>query len=329
MTRLFSLLLGVCLATSVQAQCSGVSLAEGLTEAERAAVNAQLDGLPYATGNHWIARKDDEELHLIGTVHLSDARLDGPTERLSPIVADAALLLLEMNAEDMDVMQQEITTDPAIFMLPDSSLPDLMPEEDWAKLSEAMEARGMPPFVGARMQPWYVSMLLSVPACMAAQLEQQDGLDARLEDAAEAAGVPTMSLEPYDTGLRLFAEIPMDIQLSMIRAALAPPDVNEDLFETLLSYYFAEDHAEGQLVLEAVSARLTALDPEENETVFRAMDDALIVQRNSNWLSVLLSALDDTEGPVVAAFGAAHLSGENGVLALLEGEGFALERAPF
>jgi len=39
---------------------------------------------------------------------------------------------------------------------------------------------------------------------------------------------------------------------------------------------------------------------------------------------VIEAALAD--GPVVAAFGALHLSGEDGVLALLQGAGFSLER---
>ena len=38
----------------------------------------------------------------------------------------------------------------------------------------------------------------------------------------------------------------------------------------------------------------------------------------------MLGALD--QGPVFAAFGALHLSGKDGVLALLEREGFTLER---
>ncbi|MFW2588675.1 TraB/GumN family protein [Sagittula sp. SSi028] len=330
MTRLFILLAALCgLATAGQAQCTGTDIRSQLTEAEQAEVAQRLAQTPYPTGNHWIATRGEERLHLIGTVHLSDDRLDGPAERLAPIIQDASLLLLEMNAEDSATLEAQIASDPSLFLLDGQSLPDLLDQADWVQLSNALEARGMPPFMGARMKPWYVSVLLSMPACMASQVAEMNGLDHRLEQIAEDAGVATASLEPYDTAIRLFAEIPMETQLSMIRAALAPSDVNEDLFETLLATYFTEDHALGQLVLEVVSPRVTPLDDAENEAVFDSMNDALLTARNTAWITALEQALADTEGTVVAAFGAAHLAGETGVLALLEAEGYALERAPF
>ena len=161
------------------------------------------------------------------------------------------------------------------------------------------------------------------------QLEKKDGLDHRLEQTALTNGVSTRSLEPWDTGFRLFSDIPLDMQIAMIRASLAPPSVNEDLFETLLAAYFAEAHAESQIVLEVLTPRLTALDTEETIRVYKAMDDVMITARNRNWIPELLRALDDTDGPVVAAFGAAHLAGDTGVLRLLEAEGFTLTRAQF
>ena len=45
--------------------------------------------------------------------------------------------------------------------------------------------------------------------------------------------------------------------------------------------------------------------------------------RNRAWLPVLTQAA--SEGPAFAAFGALHLSGEEGVLNLLKAEGFDLQ----
>ncbi|EBA10142.1 TraB/GumN family protein [Sagittula stellata] len=325
-------LLGLAITTLpvlAHARCAGDDLRPTLLPDEKAEVDARLAETPYTSGNHWIARRGDEIVHLVGTIHLSDPRLDGPTERLSPLLDDAAVLLLEMAGPDRKTMEASIASDPAMFMLSDGSLPDLLSEDEWQQLSSAMAARDMPAFIGARMQPWYVSMLLSVPACMKDLLEQNDGLDVRLEAIAEEKRVPTLSLEPWDTGLALFAAVPMAAQLSMIRSALAPPEVNEDLFETIITTYFEEAHAESQLVLEVLSPRLTPMQEEEADVVFDTVNSAMIDARNRAWIPVILDTLESTEGPVVAAFGAAHLSGEEGVLNLLAEEGFELERAPF
>jgi len=58
-------------------------------------------------------------------------------------------------------------------------------------------------------------------------------------------------------------------------------------------------------------------------------NEALLAQRNRDWMPVILKAAATTEGPVIAAFGAAHLPGAEGVAQLLEDEGFTLTREPF
>ncbi|MBP0482725.1 TraB/GumN family protein [Sagittula salina] len=329
MIRLTALLLFLTITTQAHADCRGQDLTQNLAPDLRDSLDARLIETPYAQGNHWIATKDGATLHLIGTMHLTDPRLDGPTARLSPLLDDAALLLLEMTAADKATMETSVLSDPTLFMLKGASLPDLLPEDEWQALAAAMEARGVPAFVGARMQPWYLSMLLSVPACMKQLLEQQDGLDFRLEDAAEARGLQTRSLEPWDTFFGLFADIPLQTQLAMIRAALTAPEVNEDLFTTMLDSYFDERSAEGQIALELLGPSLTPLTEEENAAVTAFMNDSLLARRNAAWMPVLKKALANTESPVIAAFGAAHLPGKDGILNLLEEQGFTLTRAPF
>ena len=98
-----------------------------------------------------------------------------------------------------------------------------LPEADWQRLSAALRARGLPPFMAAKFRPWYVSMMLAVPPCLTAELAQQDGLDARIEATADAAGVPTRALEPWDTALGAFADLPLDRQIAMLRTAITEP----------------------------------------------------------------------------------------------------------
>ena len=55
------------------------------------------------------------------------------------------------------------------------------------------------------------------------------------------------------------------------------------------------------------------------------MYQALIVQRNHDWVPQIQELLDG-EGTVFVAVGAAHLSGENGVVELLRDSGIIVER---
>jgi hypothetical protein len=53
-------------------------------------------------------------------------------------------------------------------------------------------------------------------------------------------------------------------------------------------------------------------------------DEALITRRNHTWRTVLGPEL--VQGHAVVAVGAAHLLGEQGLLALLRADGFTVER---
>ena len=96
MQKLFALPVWLMLSPFASAQCAGHDLRETLTSAERDRLDALLAEMPYPAGNHWRAEKDGEVIHLVGTMHLSDPRLEAPLERLRPVVRDAGALLLEM-----------------------------------------------------------------------------------------------------------------------------------------------------------------------------------------------------------------------------------------
>lgn len=311
------------------AQCSGEDLRATMLPEEIQELDRRLNDTPFATGNHWRATRGADVIHLIGTVHLSDDRLDGPLERLSPVIANADRLLLEMTKDEMAELELAMGSRPDLLLMPDTTLPELLSEEDWTLLKTAFQERGTPAFMGAKMQPWVVSMMLSIPTCMAAAISNPNGLDDRLQAIADAEGVPTQSLEGYDTAFRKFGEVPMDLQLAMVRASLVDGEIGEDLFETLMAAYFAQNHAEVMIVTDILSPRLSSLTPEENAAMYAVISEQLLESRNKAWIPVILSALNETDGVVVAAFGAAHLAGDTGVLQLLQDEGFALERLPF
>ena len=66
------------------------------------------------------------------------------------------------------------------------------------------------------------------------------------------------------------------------------------------------------------------MDPAQAARDIALMESALITDRNRAWIPVILAAAE--KGPVVAAFGALHLAGDQGVLNLLAQEGFTLDR---
>ncbi len=319
----------VTLSGGAQAQCAGDDLRQSLSQAEAATLQQLVDATPYATGNRWRARKGDEVIHLVGTMHLSDPRLDGPAERLRPVLRDAGALLLEMPSAEQARLMDALAKDPGLVMLTDATLPELMPEDAWQTLAAAARDRGLPAVMAAKMRPWYLSMLLSVPACAQAQMQQQDGLDARLEALAVEYGVPTVALEPFDTTFGIFNAEPLDAQIEMISASLAEQEEGVDGFSTTLAAYFDERAGEMWRLSEILVARSDLYSEAEAAELMARSTEALLSRRNRAWIPVILDGAARQDAPIVAAFGAAHLPGAEGILQLLADDGWTLTREPF
>lgn len=307
--------------------CEGQDMIAALPDTDRAALEAAARAVPYPQGNLWRATRDGMTVTLLGTYHLDDPRHAATMAAIGPDLDAATRLLVEAGPEEEAQLMQTVGRDTSLILLPDGqSLMDMLPPDDWATLAAAMSARGMPGFMAARFRPWYVSVLLSVPACALPAAAENNGLDKQLVAGAQERGLPVQALEPFDTAFRIFETMPMEAQLGMIRSSLALESQAEDQMATLAAAYFRQDSRIIWEFLRRVTLALPGMTPETVEAEFAAMEEALMNARNRAWIPVIEAAA--SEGPVFAAFGALHLSGDQGVLNLLDLAGWRLERLP-
>ncbi len=329
LVRLACFCLALLGASPALALCEGRNQIEVLAPEARAELVARVAAAPFAQGNHWRATRGDETVTLIGTYHLPDPRFDEVMQTLEPALAGATTLLVEAGPMEQAELQAAISRDPSlVFVMDGPTLPEVLDAATWDRLKAALFARGVPPFLGAKMQPAYLAMLLGLPACAAETVASgEPGLDQRLIIRAEAIGLPVRALEPYDTVFGIFAGLSAEQQREMLVMSLALEGQSEDAFATMQESYFAEDSRMIWEYSRLLTLETPGMDPARVEADFAAMEAALMTARNRAWIPVIEAAA--AEGPVLAAFGALHLSGENGVLALLAERGFALERHPF
>lgn len=326
--RLFLPLAFIFTATLTAAACGGADVRDTLTPAEQAEIDARLAHVPFAEGNVWTATRGAQVLHLIGTMHLDDTRFDAIMPRLLPLIRNANLLLVEATKAEEAKLESAVTQRPdLLFLTTGPTLPDLLPEADWQALAEAVESRGVPAFMAAKMQPWYLSVLLTMPGCAVQQMQDgANGLDHRIMDLATRAGVPQQPLEPFDTVFNLMSGYPLEEQARLLTLGLLSNDIAEDAFFTLKESYFEEKSAELLEVNRIIAYRHVDLPKAEVDALTDEMLGTLLNQRNLAWMTPILSA---PEGETVVAVGAAHLPGAQGLLALLEAEGFRIQRQPF
>lgn len=321
------LLAAALIAPPAWADCTGENLLATMPAADRAALDDAVAAVPHPQGLFWHATKGDRSLHLIGTYHLDDPRHDATFSRIEPFLDSAATILVEAGPEEEKALMADLARDPGLMVITDGpTLREALPQEEWDQLADAMRDRGLPPFMVSKFRPWYVSMLLALPACEGAVQAEKGGLDGMVIDHATERGIPLRALEPHETVFRLFQSMTFDDQLGMIRSALAVEPLSEDYSVTLADAYFDE---EPQLIWEFtrhLSLTAPGADPATIARDFALMEQTLMTDRNRAWIPVLEDAA--AKGPAVAAFGALHLPGETGVLKLLEDAGWTVERLP-
>ncbi|MDO5658790.1 MAG: TraB/GumN family protein [Paracoccus sp. (in: a-proteobacteria)] len=318
-------------ATGADAVCAGRNLIETLHDEARAKLDAAVEGVPYAQGILWRAERGAARLYLVGTYHFDDPRHAQTLAAVGTTLADAQALLVEAGPEEEAQLQAALTRDPSLIV--DAEGPTLrarLSDAEWQALSVAMADRGIAGVITAQLRPWYVSVMLSLSPCMIAQARSgagEGGLDARMIAAAEAAKVPVIALEPWDTMFTLFAELPPEQELDMIRVAVPGASLADDYAVTLADAYFAGDV---WILWEFGRLESHALSDLDAATIDAQIDlarERLMDARNRDWIAPLTRAAEDAAGQgghVVAAFGALHLPGEAGVLRLLEQDGWTI-----
>jgi uncharacterized protein YbaP (TraB family) len=315
------------LITPAFAECKGQNLIDQMSPEAAAALRAETDKIPFATGNLWQATKDDQKITLIGTYHIADPRHSATLAALAPMLKTAKTLLVEAGPNEQESLKARIADDPTLIVNADGpTLPEIMTKADWDKLKTAVTARGVPAFMAAKFRPWYISILLSMPSCDPISSAIPQGLDQLLIQTATAQNLPIQALEPYDTLFGIFGKLSQAEQLDMITSALALEDHAADMATTLADAYFNQ---EGRLIWEfsrQQTLQMPGYTPEKVNAEYATMERAMMIDRNTAWIPVITAAA--AKGPILVAFGALHLSGENGVLNLLQSKGYRITQLP-
>lgn len=309
--------------SQAQAYCAGTNLVDQMLPGDLTEIRARADAVPFARGNFWVAEKGGQTMTIVGTYHIDDPRHIAVLPALSALIDGATELLVEAGPEEEKALMQAMGKNPALLFITEGpSLLERLPRDTWRRLSEALEARGIPGVFAAKFQPWYATVVLAIPSCMIAQADLENGLDAQLIEAAREADVPVRALEPYDTLFTIFGGLTEEQSIAMIEASLAMEGQSEDMAVTMADLYFEADSRMIWELNRIFAYKQPGYTKEQVDAEMAVMEDVMMIRRNRAWIPVMETAAQ--KGPLVVAFGALHLSGDEGVLNLLAENGWKI-----
>jgi uncharacterized protein YbaP (TraB family) len=302
--------------------CGTRDLVAELDAADRARLDALVAPHAYAAGNLFRATKGESEVTIVGTLHLPDPRHAATLEKVRPAIEAADLLILEASSETQTELQGLAGTRPELFFITEGpTLIDLLTEEEWARLTDELAKYGIPGFMAAKFQPWFLGMTLSVPPCALQAIQTgEKGLDYMVEAVALEKGVPVAELDDLDALMELLAGAPIDEQLDGLRMWLDMQTDGEAEITTMIEGYFDGRTRE---VWEFTRLLLEDHGVANGEAMFEELNQSLLIGRNRDWEPKVAEFVEGKDA--VIAVGAAHLSGESGVLRALERAGYEVE----
>lgn len=168
-----------------------------------------------------------------------------------------------------------------------------------------------------RLKPWAVLAVLEARG----ERPGGDGLDGGIVAAAQARGLPLLTLETLEDQLRALDCVHYAEQARVLEERLKAPWLLREMSDRALRHYH-DRNLPGWL---ADVDRMIGLGP-EGQAIERRARDCLIEQRNARWMPALVARL--REGGHFVAVGALHLVGEHGLLAELARAGFTVEIEP-
>lgn len=275
---------------------------------------ATAEGLRNGQGVLWQVMRDGKPAaHVFGTIHLADPDIVTLPAPVLSAFEKSTSLAVEAVLDDAatQVLAQ------AMALPADRSLQDLVPLDVFTKATMAAAPYGLQPAQLSRLKPWALAMLITVPPDEIIRRSQgQPALDVFLTTRARQAGKPVRGLETMQEQIAVFDDLPQDEQAAFLSAAAIDVQAKQQLMAAMKEAYLRRD-------LEAVRRAAQEGTPEAERAAADRLEHGLIDARNQRMVDRMTQSFD---GGAFVAIGALHLPGDNGVLALLERQGYTLKR---
>jgi|CXWL01.1.fsa_nt_gi uncharacterized protein YbaP (TraB family) len=279
-----------------------------------AACASEQTGDPAPGPALFVARDADSTLYLYGTIHLRRAG-----DPWGSSAVDAALgaseeiwTELEMTPENDARVQQlalQMGRAPA-----GRGLSTWLSPGEAQRLGQTAQRLGLQPQALEPMQPWLAGLTLTMLPMVQAGYDPNAGVDRAIDAFGDAHGKRMRAFETPEQQLGFFAELSPDVQRQMLLEAIDEAEKGPAALDELSAAW-----ERGEI------GTLERLLNEDMRTEYPEVYAALISRRNAAWIVMLTHELQGS-GVDFVAVGAAHLVGDEGLVAQLRARGIRVER---
>ena len=265
----------------------------------------------------WTVQDHDTTLHLFGLAPVLKPGADWQSETFTEAFTSAELVVLEADNSSPEAQATVQALIPQLGVYTEGgSLSAVLSEKEREIVNAVSTQFGAPLQALNTLKPWLASVQLGVLSISASGFEMTNTPAASIAAMAEEADKRIDTLESPDQVLRILATFPEDEQIATLlhtaRTIRDDPDQQARLAEAWLA---GDVDAIGNILHDTMGAW-------SSEKAY----DALLVQRNQEWVAHIKNLMADETGTVFVAVGFGHLAGEDSLINMLNAEGLSATR---
>jgi uncharacterized protein YbaP (TraB family) len=265
----------------------------------------------------WQVKSETANITLVGSIHVGQPDFFPLADPYEEAFTAASVLAVEVDMTDPAVIQQSAMLMMQKGMLPgDETLQTRLEPELYARLEAYAKEKGVPLAMYMKLKPGIVAVVLSMEEYKAQGFDPELGIDKHFLDAAKAADKEVRALETVEDQLDIFFGIDDTLDDILISETLDQMSDVGAIIDEMVGYWKSGDADGMGTFMESQMG-----EGPEMEALYRKLLD----DRNVGMTATITEWLGQDQD-VFVVVGAAHFSGKQGIVSLLEAEGWEVSQ---
>ena len=261
----------------------------------------------------WKIESDSNTVYIMGSIHFlkeTDYPLD---DRFDTCFQDAENVVFELHYDSTQTPAFQQYTLLKAFYPEGVTFQGSVSDSTFASVKDKLLEFGMPIEKLNAFQPWFIAVTMLSLNLQKLGFDPKLGVDQHFFTMAKETQKNIIGLETPEYQLDLLATLGGDDQENFVIQTMDQFDEMESGFRDLVDAWKSGD-------LKKLNELLNKGFEE-----YPALKQSLLIDRNYNWLDEVIGYTKCNEDYLVIV-GAGHLAGEEGLIKLLEAQGFTVER---
>jgi uncharacterized protein YbaP (TraB family) len=277
---------------------------------------AQTDAQGAKRGFFWEARKGEQRVYLLGTIHVGRAEFYPPHPDYLRRFDEAAAIVVEADVFDAKRVAEAIQK-TALYPDGDPGLDKRLGDEQKNRVTALADRFGLDPARIWRMKPWMAANTFIILQAASLGFNPAYATEAFLFQYATARGKPLLEIESIDAQLAIFERADTATQIAYLEQALKGIESGEAEREVrrIVAAWESRDAAAAERLIADIRK---AKSPGE-----RFVAEQLFDARHVRMVQAIERFAASGKLHLVAV-GALHYFGPNGLLELLRARGYAI-----